>query len=413
MSNPTPVEHLRPVTGPARVGQATAIEQSRAVAEVQAAVLVAQQCPRDPDLARAEMRRSCSEMGLALKAFYKLPRGGQIIEGPTIHLARELARVWGNVDYGIDELRRDDEHAQSEMRAYAWDQQTNSRASVKFVVPHMRDKQGGPVRLVDMAAIYENNANQGARRLREQIFAILPPQLVGEAERLCRETLAKGDGRPLAERADAAVDLFRELGVSVGRLEARIGRPRAQWLGADLADLAVVAQSLRARDVAVDEMFPPDRVTAEEIAASTAATSAARSGKAAKPKTAKPAPPAQAEEPPTPPAQPEEPPTPPAELAPAAEEPPAEPEPDADADANAEAEPVTLAQLVAAGQAAGRIDRRASINGARAPLLKVAEDRLGWRPGTVDDLIADQDQAAELLARLVAEAAEARDAAGS
>ncbi len=177
--HPIPAENLPAVPAPGRIGQGTAVEQSRAVAEVQAAIIVAQQCPRHVDVARNEMRVTCGMLGLAERAFYQYPKGRQTVSGPSVHLARELARCWGNVDYGIKELRRDDEYGQSEMQAWAWDQQTNTRSSNTFIVPHKRDSASGST-LTSIRDIYENNANNGARRLREmpglqsQRRAVLP-----------------------------------------------------------------------------------------------------------------------------------------------------------------------------------------------------------------------------------------------
>ena len=53
----TALEHARPVASPSRIGQGTAVEQSRAIAEVQAQVIVAQQMPRDIPRANREMLR--------------------------------------------------------------------------------------------------------------------------------------------------------------------------------------------------------------------------------------------------------------------------------------------------------------------------------------------------------------------
>jgi hypothetical protein len=107
--------------------QATAVETARAIAEVQAAAFVAQQMPRSIQRARADMLEACQQLALAERAFFSFRRSGQSVTGPSIHLARELARVWGNIDYGIKELRRDDSGGESEMLAYAWDLQTNAR----------------------------------------------------------------------------------------------------------------------------------------------------------------------------------------------------------------------------------------------------------------------------------------------
>lgn len=253
---------------PDRVGQATAVEQSRAVAEVQGAILVAQRCPRNVSGAVAEMEQSCNQKGLADRAFYAVPRAGGTVNGPTVHLARELARVWGNVQYGVSEMRRDDGHGQSEMKAFAWDVQTNTRVETTFVVPHIRDrsaKAGGPLKLTSMDDIYMSNANAGARRVRECIFSILPPWFVEQAKELCQKTLEHGGGEPLPRRIAKIIAAFDELDVSVDQLEARIGRPNAKWTARDVAQLTTVGGSLRRGEVQRDEVFPPQRVTADEI----------------------------------------------------------------------------------------------------------------------------------------------------
>ena len=255
------------VAVPGRVGQGTAIEQSRAVAEVQAAVVVAQQVPRRIPVAVNEMRASCEQRGLADRAFYRYSRGGGSIQGASVHLARELARCWGNVQYGIAELRRDDDAGQSEMQAWAWDVQTNTRSANIFVVPHKRDKRGGPEVLTDMRDIYENNANNGARRLREAIFSILPPWFVEEAKELCTRTLERGDGTPLADRATGMVAAFTSIGIREDQLVQRLGRPREHWSGNDLGQMGVVFRSIQRGEVLKEDEFPTERVTAAEVVA--------------------------------------------------------------------------------------------------------------------------------------------------
>jgi hypothetical protein len=252
-------------TAPARIGQGTAVEQSRAAAEVQAAVVVAQQCPRNIQAAVAEMRESCKQQGLAERAFFRYSRGGSTVTGPSVHLARELARVWGNVQYGLFEMRRDDDYGQSEMQAFAWDVQTNSRNSSTFIVPHRRDTKNGSKQLTDMRDIYENNANNGARRVREAIFAILPPWFVEEAKELCNQTLRDGGGKPLAQRIADAIKVFEGLGVTADRIEARFDRESSKWTEHDVAQLLVIFKSIQRGEVTVDDEFPAPRVSAEEL----------------------------------------------------------------------------------------------------------------------------------------------------
>lgn len=247
------------------VGQATAVEQARAVAEVQAAVIVAQQVPRSIQDALSSMRESCQQPGLADRAFYKFPRAGGSVSGASVHLARELARCWGNVQYGIQELRRDDEGKYSEMQAWAWDVQTNTRSSTVFVVPHKRDVKGGPVALVDLRDVYENNANQGSRRLRETIFSILPTWFTEEAKALCTKTLADGGEKTTAQRVADAIRAFEGIGIKVDRLERKIGAPADQWTPLDVAGLRVSFASLQQGTVTAAEEFPQMVVTADDI----------------------------------------------------------------------------------------------------------------------------------------------------
>lgn len=255
----------------ARLGQQTMIEQSRAVAEVQGAIIVAQRVPRDIPAALAEMRAACAQPGLADRAFFRYRRGDGQITGATVHLARELARCWRNVQYGVGELERNDGVGQSQMLAWAWDVQNNTRASSTFIVPHKRDRtadKGGPVLLTDMRDIYENNANAAARRLREQVFAILPVWFVDEAKNLCAATLANpGDGKTRDQRVADSIAGWSSKGITVQQLEDKLGRPANQWTDPDLAQLRVVWSSIGRGETTLTEEFAPQRVSAAEITA--------------------------------------------------------------------------------------------------------------------------------------------------
>ncbi|MEU5939386.1 hypothetical protein ABZ807_09365 [Micromonospora sp. NPDC047548] len=271
MSTRETVVRVNPAPAPAHVGQATAVEQARAVAEVAAAVQVAQQNPRDMNRAWAEMQAACSRTGLANRAFYAVKNRGT---GPSVHLARELARIWGNMDYGVHELHRDDVRGLSEIRAYAWDQQTNVRSSRTFQVPHAKMAGGARKPLTDLQDVYLNNQNIGARAVRESILAALPADFVEEAKDRCRATIERGDGKPLVDRIADMLAAFAGVGVKVPQIETRLGRKRGQWTAADVAELSVVYSSIRRGELAADDEFP-SQVTGEEIAAQAAALPAA------------------------------------------------------------------------------------------------------------------------------------------
>lgn len=236
--------------------QAAAVEHSRAVAEVQAAVTVAQAVPRDLGRVTAEMQETCKRLAVAKVAFYSMPRAGGRVEGSTVHLARELARIWGNLDYGVRELRRDDEAGESEIQAYCWDQQANGRNTRSFIVPHERMVKKQRSKLTDLGDIYLNNQNIGARAVRECIFATLPPWFIAEAEELCRQTMERGEGEPIESRIQKALGAFKNLGVTEAMIADKLGKPRTAWTAGDLAALLTDHGTLQRNEASVEELFP-------------------------------------------------------------------------------------------------------------------------------------------------------------
>lgn len=251
--------------------EATAIEQARAVAEVAAAVKVAQDCPRDTAAAINEMKAACSQSALARRAFFSLPRAGGRIEGSTVHLAREIARCWGNIDYGIRELRRDDEAGVSEMQAWAWDQQSNVRSSRSFVVPHaIMAGRGADKRrkeLTDLADIANNNNSVAARAVRETIFTVLPVWFREQAEDVATATLqGNGSGKTLDQRrADAVTHFDATWGVTRQQLEGYLSRKVASWTAQDLGFLEVLAGELKRGEKRPEDEFAARSALAQAI----------------------------------------------------------------------------------------------------------------------------------------------------
>ena len=252
-----------------RLGQATAVEQSRAIAQVQAAAVMARQFPRSTQAAINEMRDACGRSELAKRAFFKFPRGGESVTGASVYLARELARIWGNIDYGLNELRRDDVHGQSEMQAYAWDLQTNARSTRTFVIQHARDTKQGRKQLTDLRDISDNNNNFGARAVREMIFATLPQWFTDMAQGVCRATLQSGGGVPLPQRVADALAAYKRARITPAQLDARVGAEPDAWTHEDVTDLEILFRSLQNREITRDEAFPETEstVTADELTA--------------------------------------------------------------------------------------------------------------------------------------------------
>lgn len=259
-----------PTKGAGRVGQATEVAKARAATEVQGAIYLARQFPRDHEQARQRMLMACAQPELADKAFFSYPRGDNTITGLTIHAACELAQAWGNVEYGLDELRRDDEYGQSETLAWAWDLETNVRISNTFIAPHMREAGNTARRVKSMRDIYEVVTNQGNRRMRACILKMLPSWYTLQAEAALRETLrGKVDADNLAsEIGEALAGFANRYSVGQQQLEHKAGKPVEKWNADDLVQLRILWDTLDRREITAAEAFPEAKVTAEEIRAS-------------------------------------------------------------------------------------------------------------------------------------------------
>lgn len=245
------------------------VEQARAATQVQAAVYLAREFPRDERAAEKRMLQACQRIELAEAAFYAYEKGGKTVSDLTVHAACEIALIWGNIDFGLTEMRRDDEYGQSEMLAYAWELESNARITSTFIVPHLRS--AGGKRLTDPRDVYEINTSQGNRRMRAAILKVLPRWYVDCARRALRDTLRRSieqSKKPLKQQIQEAAAWFEgKFGINVGQLEHWAGRPVDRWDADQLVALRTLGHTLTRGEIRVDEAFPQAKVTAEEIAA--------------------------------------------------------------------------------------------------------------------------------------------------
>lgn len=242
-----------------------AIEASRAIAEAQGKLIIAKNFPRDEVQAYARAMEACQRPAMAEKAFYSFPRGKQTVEGPTIRFAEELARCWGNVDYGIKELSQDD--GKSEMQAYAWDLETNTQSVQNFTNPHQREAFGKMQTLTSQRDIYENNANMATRRLRSRILAVLPSWFVDGAINECKKTLAGQNETPLIDRVKNMVVQFAKIGVTQEQIERRLKRKIDTMTAEDFVEYIGIFNALKNGESKVADWFEAEKEAAELTAA--------------------------------------------------------------------------------------------------------------------------------------------------
>jgi len=235
-------ENPSPPTRGKTNGGLIAVAQQREVAEVQAAMMIARKFPRDEKEALDKILQACTRPKLAESALYQYSRGGADITGPSIRLAEVMAQNWGNFECGVRELEQRDE--ESVVETYAWDIQTNFRDKKVFSVPHIRRTKKGAYKLSDPRDIYEMVANQGARRKRANILAVIPGDIQEAAIKQCEVTLhTRAEVTP--ERLKNLLEKFAEFGVTKEQIEARIQRRLDAMTPALLVQMGKIYNSLK------------------------------------------------------------------------------------------------------------------------------------------------------------------------
>lgn len=222
----------------------TEMVTTRQAQEVQAAMIIAKRFPRDEVEAFNRIVRACQRKSLAEQSMYEYPRGGTKVTGPSIRLAEALAQNWGNIDYGIIELEQ--KEGESQVMAYAWDLETNTRQTKIFAVPHIRSTKRGNKVLTDPRDIYEMVANQGARRLRACILGVIPGDVIDSAIEQCELTLRTNNPEPLIDRVRKMVKAFEDkFSVTKEMLEEFLGCSSEAFSENDFVRLRKVYGSLK------------------------------------------------------------------------------------------------------------------------------------------------------------------------
>jgi hypothetical protein len=243
------------VDEPERRGQNNLMEvaASRQAQEVQAMIVIAKKFPRDVNTSISEITTACQRRGLAEVGMYQYPRGNETVTGPSVRLAEAMAQGWGNIEYGIRELSQG--NGESVCEAYAWDMQTNVRSATTFTVKHMRHTKRGSYALTDPRDVSEMILNQGARRKRSCILAVIPKDVQDIAVEQCEKTLMDGHKEPLVDRIRKMLEAFKAFGVSAAMIEARMQRKTTAFTEQHMLALRKIYTSIKDNMACAEDYF--------------------------------------------------------------------------------------------------------------------------------------------------------------
>jgi hypothetical protein len=238
---------------------AVAYDQARAQKEIEGSIVLSKKFPRDEMKIFAAIQRSCKRPTFAEKARYAFPRGGATISGPSVNLARELARLWGNVRYGFEVVRDDDDTRK--IRAVAWDMESNTSVVAETEFKKLVYRKSGGWITPDERDLRELTNKHAAILIRKCILQIVPPDFVEDAMNECARTL-KGDvSANRNEVLKKLVRAFDDIGVSTEILERRYGYRVAEFTEDDITELRAIYQSIEDGNSKREEHFAPKTKT--------------------------------------------------------------------------------------------------------------------------------------------------------
>ena len=220
---------------------------ARSEAEIKMKAYLAHIHPRNEYQAFEAIQESMGRPSMAEKATYNYPRGGSEIKGPSVYLAREMARLWGNIVSEVQIISITEEEVH--IRAVAFDLQTNATAvkEDRFKKSIFR-KRGGWIK-PDERDLRELINKHGAICERNAILQLMPSDLIEDATNKAEATCKSvASGKLKTDRATYIKTIVRNfigVGVTVEMLENRLGHEIKHITEDEIAELRGIINSLR------------------------------------------------------------------------------------------------------------------------------------------------------------------------
>jgi hypothetical protein len=231
---------------------AVAGETAREQALVLAAYSVADRRPRSEANAINKLSSSLERFSFAEKARYAYPRGGTTVEGPSVNLAREIARLWGNIQYGIKVIQ-DDEETRT-VSGWAIDLETNSmvanEASFKKLIYRKKEGWIAP----DERDLRELTNKHGAIAVRNSLLQLFPRDIIDGALKQAKSTIAKGY-KAGALDTKALISSFKKIGVTGEQIEKYCECPVTSLDADQFAELRGIYESITSGAAKKEEFF--------------------------------------------------------------------------------------------------------------------------------------------------------------
>jgi hypothetical protein len=195
--------------------------------------------------------------------FYKLPRGGKIIEGPSVRFAEIVGQNWRNCRIGARTLGTDAKTVTSQGAFH--DLETN--VAITFEIKRRITKKDGTRYDDDMIGV--TGAAAAGIAFRNAVLKGVPKMFWQPMYEKAIET-ARGDDKDIAPRRKAALESFDKMGVPVAAILKTLNVSGISKIGGDeLLTLRGIYNAIREGTTTADEAFglgPEPIEPTEEVA---------------------------------------------------------------------------------------------------------------------------------------------------
>lgn len=221
--------------------------------EIQSAIIIARKFPRDEETARKKFMAVCGRASFAEDSMYSFPRGGKEITGPSVHFAREFARLWGNLRFGVEIIRDDDDTRQ--IRPFAWDVETNTLVYADDSFSKKIQRNGQWKKTDDERELRELTNRHGSIGIRNCLLQLLPKDMTEDALNKCKKTLGRGIKADPTGAHSRILRAFKEIGVTESELETYLDHELDSSTPDEIADLRGIYKSIIDGNAQKNEFF--------------------------------------------------------------------------------------------------------------------------------------------------------------
>jgi hypothetical protein len=236
---------------PEVLGPETTALEAMERASIDIAIATAKRYPRSLQKFKAEtLSMATLTEEIAESCFYRLEKGGSIIEGPSVRLAEIAASSYGNIRTGGRIIGIDDKHVTAQGVCHDLERNVSVSAEIKR---RITDRNG---RLYSDDMIQTTAQAAISLAIRNAILKVIPRAYVDSMMPQIKKT-AIGSAATLAARRQKALEWFNKAGASKERVLAALGREGVDDVNLDdLERLSGWKTAIAEKETSLDELIP-------------------------------------------------------------------------------------------------------------------------------------------------------------